>query len=73
MKGLRREYLVIKGEMSARKEKWKNAISGKQMNSVQEDIPVVFNHVSHSGLRAQSSSSTSRAPTQTDGITHMAV
>ena len=36
------------------------------MDSVQGEIPAVVNRGSHSGQRAQSSSSISRAPTQSD-------
>ena len=41
--------------------------SGKQLDNVRKETPVVFNHGSHIGQRAQSSSSTLRTPTQTDG------
>ena len=43
MRELRRECWskVKKGEMSARKEKWENAFSGKQLDSVRKEIPVV--------------------------------
>ena len=54
------------GETSALKEKWEKVFSGTRKDSVQEEILVVFNHGSHSAQRAPSSS-TSTAPTQTDG------
>ena len=53
--------------MSAQKEKWEIAISGRQMDSVQREIPVVFTTGLVLVKRAQSSSPTSKAPTQTDG------
>ena len=39
MKDLTREHWprVIKEETSARKEKWKSAVSGKQLDSVEEE------------------------------------
>ena len=59
--------LSKKGEMSALKEEWQTAVNGMRTDSVQKEIPVVSNQESHSGQRAHSSSSTSSAPTQTDG------
>ena len=61
MKDLGREHWsrVIKEETSALQEKWENAFNEKQLDSS-------FNHGSRSGQWAQSSSPTSKAPTQTD-------
>ena len=57
--------------MSARKEKWEKAFGGGQLDSVRKETPVLLNHGSHSGQRAQSPSSTSEAPTRTDGRSRM--
>ena len=69
MKDLRREHWsrVIKEETSALREQWEKAFSGKQMDNVRKRGSCCFNHGSRSGQGAQSSSSTFRAPTQTDG------
>ena len=50
---LKEEYWsrVRMEKTSARKEKWENAFNGRRTDSVQERIPVVFNHGSHSGQR----------------------
>ena len=55
----------VRQKTSARKEKWENAFNGRRTDSVQEDIYCSSHHGSHSGQRAQSSSS--KEPTQTDG------
>ena len=47
--------------MAVQQEKWEIAISGRQMDSVRKKTPVVLT------TGAQSSSSTSKAPTQTEG------
>ena len=43
MKAVKREHWssVVKEETSARKEKWENAFSGKQLDVVQEETLVV--------------------------------
>ena len=51
--------------MSVQREKWEIAFSGRYGQCSKGDA-CSLNHRSHSGQRAQSSSSTSKAPTQTD-------
>ena len=53
--------------MSAQEEKWEIAISGRHMDSVRKEILVVFTTGLVLVKGAQSSSSTSKAPTQIDG------
>ena len=68
MKELKQEYWsrVKMGETSARKEVGE-CFQWKATGQCSRGDSCSFNHGSHSGQRAQSSSSTSRAPTQTDG------
>ena len=58
---------VMKKETSVLKEKWEKWFQWKATGQCSTGDPCSFNHRSYSGQRAQSSSSSSKPPTQTDG------
>ena len=69
MKGWRQEFWsrATKGKKSALRGKWQNAISGKQLDTVQEETPAVSASEVIVDRKAQSSSPAPKGQTQTDG------